>query len=140
MVASFGALSRGYSGQGQTRSMHILVNGFRLFVDVEGLGLVPDGAQMRQKPMLILLHGGPGFDHSGFKPGSSQQSGIVQIVDVDHRGNGRGEHGDPAHWNLAQWGDDVRGSMTPSTSTLRSTSFNAWTFGPSWVGYAAPPC
>jgi len=29
-------------------------------------------------------------------------------VYFDHRGNGRSDHGDPAKWNLAQWGDDVR--------------------------------
>ena len=27
---------------------------------------------------------------------------------LDHRGNGRSDHGDPALWTLAQWGDDVR--------------------------------
>jgi pimeloyl-ACP methyl ester carboxylesterase len=89
--------------------MHITVNGSRLYVDIEGAGLVPDGPRMRDKPTLVLLHGGPGFDHSGFKPAFSQLADIVQIVYVDHRGNGRSERGDPATWNLAQWGDDVRG-------------------------------
>jgi pimeloyl-ACP methyl ester carboxylesterase len=46
--------------------------GVRLFVDIEGAGLVADGARMRDKPTLILLHGGPGYDHSGFKPLFSQ--------------------------------------------------------------------
>lgn len=89
--------------------MHIQVNGVRLYVDIEGAGLVADGARMRAKPTLVLLHGGPGFDHSGFKPAFSQLADIAQIVYVDHRGNGRSEPGDPAGWNLAQWGDDVRG-------------------------------
>ena len=45
--------------------MHIQVNGVRLFFDVEGAGLVPDGSRMRQKPTVLMLHGGPGaFDHS----------------------------------------------------------------------------
>jgi hypothetical protein len=34
--------------------------GVRLYVDVEGPGLVPDGATMREKPTLICMHGGPG--------------------------------------------------------------------------------
>ena len=38
--------------------------GVRLFVDIEGAGLVPDGPGMREKPTLVLLHGGPGYDHS----------------------------------------------------------------------------
>ena len=88
--------------------MHITVNGTSLYFDVEGAGLVPDGPTMRQKPTLVLLHGGPGFDHSAFKPAFSVLADICQIVYLDHRGNGRSEYGDPASWNLAQWGDDVR--------------------------------
>jgi pimeloyl-ACP methyl ester carboxylesterase len=44
--------------------MHVRVNGVQLFFDVEGAKLVPDGPAMREKPTLLLLHGGPGFDHS----------------------------------------------------------------------------
>jgi pimeloyl-ACP methyl ester carboxylesterase len=63
---------------------------------------------MRQKPTLLLLHGGPGFDHSIYRPAYSALSDIAQIVYLDHRGNGRSEDGPPEAWNLAQWGDDVR--------------------------------
>lgn len=61
----------------------------RLFVDIEGLGLVPDGPAMREKPTLIVMHGGPGFDHSSFKPVFSQLADVAQIVYYDHRGHGR---------------------------------------------------
>ena len=88
--------------------MHITVNGARLYFDVEGPGLVPDGKSMRQRPTLLLLHGGPGFDHSSFKPAFSTLTDIAQVVYLDHRGNGRSDYGDPSTWNLAQWGDDVR--------------------------------
>ena len=44
--------------------MHILVNGVQLYFDVEGASLVPDGPTMREKPTMILLHGGPGADHT----------------------------------------------------------------------------
>ena len=88
--------------------MYVTVNGARLYFDVEGAGLVPDGKTMRERPTLLLLHGGPGFDHSGFKPGFSTLADVAQIVYLDHRGNGRSEYGDPSNWNLAQWGDDVR--------------------------------
>ncbi len=64
---------------------------------------------MREKPTLLLLHGGPGFDHSAFKPFFSGLSDVAQVVYYDHRGNGRSEDGDRAGWTLAQWGDDVRG-------------------------------
>ena len=39
--------------------MRIEVNGIKLFFDVEGAKLVPDSAVMREKPTLLLLHGGP---------------------------------------------------------------------------------
>lgn len=88
--------------------MHVLVNGVRLFFDVEGASLVPDGPAMREKPTLLMLHGGPGADHSIYKPDYSALADIAQIVYLDHRGNGRSEDGPKEAWTLAQWGDDVR--------------------------------
>jgi proline iminopeptidase len=87
--------------------MHVFINGVRLFFDVEGAKLVPDGPAMREKPTLLLLHGGPGFDHSIYKPAYSALADIAQIIYLDHRGNGRSEDGARESWNLAQWGDDV---------------------------------
>jgi pimeloyl-ACP methyl ester carboxylesterase len=87
--------------------MRIEVNGVRIFFDVEGAKLVPDGPAMREKPTLILLHGGPGLDHSGFKPAFSQFADICQVVYIDHRGNGRSDRGPHEAWNLPQWGDDI---------------------------------
>jgi pimeloyl-ACP methyl ester carboxylesterase len=88
--------------------MHVSVNGVRLFFDVEGAKLVPDGPIMREKPVLLMLHGGPGADHSIYRPAYSALADIAQIVHLDHRGNGRSEDGPRESWNLAQWGDDVR--------------------------------
>ncbi len=88
--------------------MYVNVNGVRLYFDVEGAALVPDGARMREKPTLILLHGGPGLDHTGYKPEFSRLADVAQLVYLDHRGNGRSDKSEPAHWTLAQWADDVR--------------------------------
>jgi proline iminopeptidase len=81
--------------------MHILVNGVRLFVDVANAGLVADGYRMREKPVLLMLHGGPGFDHVLFKDAFSALSDVAQVIFYDHRGNGRSEGDDPSTWNLA---------------------------------------
>jgi len=81
--------------------------GVRLFVDIEGPGLVPDGTSMREKPTLLLLHGGPGFDHAGFKPAFSQLADIAQIVYYDHRGHGRSDRRPSSEWTLDIWADDV---------------------------------
>ena len=78
----------------------------RLFVDVEGLGLVPEGPAMRSRPTLVLLHGGE-IDHSWFKPRFSVLTDVAQLVYVDHRGFGRSDMGTPRAWTLQRWGDDV---------------------------------
>jgi proline iminopeptidase len=87
--------------------MHILINGVKLFFDVEGAKLVPDGAVMREKPTLLLLHGGPGFDHASFKPLYAPLAEHAQLIYLEHRGNGRSDGGPTDQWNLAQWGDDI---------------------------------
>jgi pimeloyl-ACP methyl ester carboxylesterase len=89
--------------------MFVDVNGAKLYFDVDGAGLVPDGARMRAKPTLLLLHGGPGFDHTMYKPHFAALADVAQVIYYDHRGNGRSGGSDPAEWNLAQWGDDVKG-------------------------------
>lgn len=88
--------------------MQITVNGAQLFVDIEGSSLVPDGKEMREKPVLVLVHGGPGGDHSTYKPFFSQFTDQAQVVYYDHRGNGRSTGNDPKDWTLDQWGDDLR--------------------------------
>ena len=40
--------------------MQIDVNGTRLWFDVDGPTLVPAGNEMRQRPTVVLVHGGPG--------------------------------------------------------------------------------
>jgi pimeloyl-ACP methyl ester carboxylesterase len=79
----------------------------QLFVDVEGLSLVADGMQMREKPTLILLHGGPGYDHTGFKPAFSQLTDIAQIIYYDHRGHGRSNPRPMAELTLDNFADDL---------------------------------
>ncbi|WP_206289967.1 alpha/beta fold hydrolase [Methylobacterium sp. DB0501] len=111
--------------------MFVSVNGVRLFVDVENAGLVPAGGAMREKATLLLLHGGPGFDHSGFKPWFSGLSDVAQVVYYDHRGNGRSEDGDRSAWTLAQWGDDVKG-LCDALGLVRPIAL-----GMSWGGYVA---
>ncbi len=80
----------------------------RIFFDVVGAKLEADGPRMREKPTLIAMHGGPGFDHTGLRGDFDELADIAQVVYIDHRGNGRSVPSDPETWTLAQWGDDVR--------------------------------
>jgi pimeloyl-ACP methyl ester carboxylesterase len=90
--------------------MQIEVRGARLWFDVDGPALVPDGPRMRQRPTVVLLHGGPGsFDHSYLKPDFARLAEVAQVVYLDLPGHGRSAWGDPASWSFERCADDVRG-------------------------------
>jgi pimeloyl-ACP methyl ester carboxylesterase len=89
--------------------MEVDANGRRIWFDVEGPALVPEGPAMRERPTVVLVHGGPGsFDHSYFKPDFSRLAEVAQVVYLDLPGHGRSEWGDPAEWSFESSGDAVR--------------------------------
>jgi pimeloyl-ACP methyl ester carboxylesterase len=89
--------------------MVVEVNGTRLWFDVEGAGLVVDGSTMRERPTVVLLHGGPGsFDHSYFKPDFARLADAAQVVYLDLPGHGRSDWGEPEEWSFETCADAVR--------------------------------
>jgi len=84
-----------------------LRDGTRIFFEVIGRKLVADGPEMRERPTLLLLHGGPGFDHSGMAHVLAPLADVAQLVLLDHRGQGRSDGEDTAQWNLARWTNDI---------------------------------
>jgi proline iminopeptidase len=72
----------------------------KLYFDIEGSGLVPEGDRMKEKPVAFLLHGGPGADHTSYKPTFSRLSDRMQLVYIDHRGQGRSARGDKSTYTL----------------------------------------
>lgn len=87
--------------------MQIRVNDVGLFFEVEGTKFVPDGPLMKERPTVLLLHGGPGMDHTAFRPDFSPLADAAQLIYLDHRGHGRSGRSSPDKWNLAQWADDM---------------------------------
>jgi pimeloyl-ACP methyl ester carboxylesterase len=87
--------------------VRIQVGDTRIFVEVIGRKLVPDGPVMRERPTMLLLHGGPGFDHSTLANIFEPLADELQLVLIDHRGQGRSDGDDPAQWNLARWVPDI---------------------------------
>ncbi|WP_457389916.1 alpha/beta fold hydrolase [Roseateles sp. P5_E1] len=81
--------------------------GVRLFVDIEGLGHEPVGPELREKPTLILIHGGPGFDHTAFRPFFSRFTDLCQVVYFDQRGHGRSDPRPADEWVLDVFADDI---------------------------------
>ncbi|CAM3342755.1 MULTISPECIES: alpha/beta hydrolase [Brevibacillus] len=80
--------------------MYASINGTRIFFDVEGMGWVPDGPILREKPVCFVLHGGPGGDHTGYKPGLTPLSEHMQLVYIDNRGSGHSDHGPQESYSL----------------------------------------
>ena len=81
--------------------------GVRLYVDVESPQFVLDGPVLREKPTLLLMHGGPGFDHSAFRPFFGRVADIAQVIYYDHRGHGRSDRRPPGEWTLDTFADDI---------------------------------
>ena len=88
--------------------MYIHIDKQRIFFDIVGEKLRIDGPRLVEKPTLIALHGGPGFDHQRLRPDLDPLADMVQILYLDHRGNGRSLPSDPSSWTLERWGDDIR--------------------------------
>lgn len=89
--------------------MRVEVDGVRLFFDVDGTKLVAEGPWMRERPTVVLLPPGPGFDHALFKIrlGPWLAAG-TQVVYLDFRGSGRSDAGRPEDYRVERWADDVR--------------------------------
>ncbi|MDQ2984109.1 MAG: alpha/beta fold hydrolase [Actinomycetota bacterium] len=77
--------------------MHVtLADGYTLFVEDVGNGFP-----------VIVLHGGPGMDHTMFRPYLDALGDEYRLLYVDERGQGRSERVDPATLTLEVFARDV---------------------------------
>ena len=80
--------------------MRAKIRDTEIYFDVNGAGLVPDGPRMVEKPVAFVIHGGPGGEHSGFKPALDPLTERMQLVYFDHRGQGRSARGPKESYTL----------------------------------------
>src|SRR3954451_6466570 len=73
-----------------------LTDGYNLHVEEVGSGFP-----------LIVLHGGPGMDHSMFRPYLDALGDEYRLLYVDERGQGRSDRVDPATLSLEVFARDV---------------------------------
>ena len=60
--------------------MRVTVGDVRLFFDVSGSGWAVDGEGLRNRPVLIGLHGGPGRDGSKHRYQLAQFADVAQVI------------------------------------------------------------
>src|SRR5437016_8595905 len=73
---------------------------------------LPDGDEMFVEEVgsgfpLIVLHGGPGLDHTMFRPWLDPLGDELRLLYVDERGQGRSVRVDPATLSLEVFSRDV---------------------------------
>jgi pimeloyl-ACP methyl ester carboxylesterase len=88
--------------------MQISLGDVRLWFDVSGPSVIPDGNTTVDRPTIVTVHGGPGVDHINMKSKLAPLADHFQIVYYDQRGHGRSDHSTAEHWNLRTWADDLR--------------------------------
>jgi proline iminopeptidase len=124
--------------------MRIEVNGTRLWFDVDGPSLVPEGALMRERPTVVVVHGGPGsYDHSYFKPYFAALAQVGQVVFVDLREHGRSARQDTVAWSFEVCADDLH-AFCDTLGIVRPVVFGhsmggivAMLYGARYPGHAA---
>ncbi len=87
--------------------MRAKIRNTEIYFDIEGSSLVVDGPRMREKPVAFVIHGGPGVDHTAYKPAFSPLSQKLQLVYFDHRGQGRSARGPKETYTLENNVEDM---------------------------------
>lgn len=87
--------------------MKAAIRGTELYFDIAGMQLAPVGNNFVERPVLFLLHGGPGSDHLRFKQHSLELQEAAQLVFIDHRGCGRSKKTKQAEYTLENNIEDI---------------------------------
>jgi proline iminopeptidase len=95
-TAGGGRRARGGLGGGEELNVS-LPDGYSIFVEDLGGDGIP----------LIVLHGGPGLDHTHLRPWLDPLSEVARVIYVDERGQGRSERVAPETLSLEVFARDV---------------------------------
>jgi proline iminopeptidase len=87
--------------------MRMDVDGVSLYFDVDGAQLAVNGPTLVERPTIVALHGGPGFDQGYLRPGLGPLSAHAQVIFIDLRGQGRSGRAPVPSCTLERMADDV---------------------------------
>ena len=89
-------------------------------------------AEVGEGPLCLVMHGGPGVDHTCFRPWLDSLGHALRLVYYDHRGNGRSSRPTVETLTLPQLAADadacVRTSATSASpcSATPSAASSRW--------------
>jgi len=69
--------------------MKAKIRNTEIYFDIAGMQIAPEKNTYVERPVVFMLHGGPGGDHLRFKQHSLELQEFAQLVFIDHRGCGR---------------------------------------------------
>jgi proline iminopeptidase len=69
--------------------MKAQLRGTEIYFDIGGMQIAPTKKGFIERPVVFMLHGGPGGDHTRYKQFSAELQESAQLVYIDHRGCGR---------------------------------------------------
>tara|TARA_R110000868_G_scaffold350501_3_gene611720 strand:- start:573 stop:1427 length:855 start_codon:yes stop_codon:yes gene_type:complete len=87
--------------------MKASIRGTEIYYDIAGMQLRPVKNDYVEVPVLFMLHGGPGGDHTRYKQHSLELQDVAQLVFIDHRGCGHSKRTQRKDYTLENNIDDV---------------------------------
>jgi proline iminopeptidase len=87
--------------------MKATLRGTEIYYDIAGMQLALVGNQLQERPIIFMLHGGPGGDHLRFKQHSLELQDVAQLVFIDHRGCGRSKQTKASDYTLENNIEDI---------------------------------
>ena len=102
-----------------------------MFVDFDRPQLRPAGPWLAEFPTVVIVHTGPGADHTPYKEHVGPAlAPVAQVGYFDLRGCGRSDRSTPEHWNTTTWSDDLRtllGTLGVERPVLLGAGWGAFT-------------
>ena len=87
--------------------MKAKLRGTEIYYDIAGMQIAPNKKDFVEKPVLFMLHGGPGGNHLRYKLHSIELQDVAQLVFIDHRGCGLSKKTKRADYTLENNVEDL---------------------------------
>jgi proline iminopeptidase len=87
--------------------MKAKIRNTEIYFDIAGMQIVPTNDDFAERPVLFLIHGGPGGNHIHFKHDSIKLQDYAQLVFIDQRGCGFSKKDKKANYTLENNIEDI---------------------------------